>query len=196
MYQGWIIKRYPHGVSMRDPRGLHIGVFEDFGAVLDALGPTTPARELAAEAAFHALERGGEGQQAAPTRPRAYICSPYAARDGETVDQHVLWARCLARLAWDDGYWPVAPHLYAPLWLSDADSFERAQGVAWGLDLLPGTRVLYGYSVERPSSGMVDEIAEAERLSLPVRVVSYAELADAAARLTGLGFPQEVPAYV
>lgn len=99
MYHGWIIKRFSLGVSVRDPNGLHVGMFDDFGAVLDALGPSTPARELAAEAAFHALEQGGNDLQPALTRPRAYICSPYAARDGETVAQHLGGPRAGSRPA-------------------------------------------------------------------------------------------------
>lgn len=180
MYRGWQLSQHPDGLLLVAPSGTYHGPLDDFNTILDALGPLTSASELASEAAFHALEHPGPAPGV--PRPRAYICSPFAARDGESVAQHVLWAQCLARLAWEDGYWPVAPHLYAPQWLTDAGE-ERATGLAWGLGLLPPCRVVYGFSVERPSRGMIEELAEASRLSLPLRTIAYAEMADAAVRL-------------
>lgn len=118
-------------------------------------------------------------------RPVAYVCSPYAPRDGETVDQHLLWARALARLAWDDGYWPVAPHLYLTQILTDADPAERAAGLTIGLALVRQAVVLYAYPVDNPSAGMMQELTLAHGLDIPVRPVLYADLAEAAGRLPG-----------
>lgn len=176
----WIIRKEQQGVVLVAPYGTRCGPFDDCDAVMAVLSPLTPATKLAGEAAFHAF--GVPMPTPGAPRSHAYICSPYAARDGESVAQHVLWTQCLARLAWEDGYWPVAPHLYAPQWLTDAGP-ERAMGLAWGLELLPRCRVVYGFSVDRPSSGMIAELAEAGRLSLPLRAVGYAEIADVAARL-------------
>ena len=118
-------------------------------------------------------------------RPVAYVCSPYAPRDGETVGQHVLWARALARLAWDDGYWPVAPHLYLTQLLSDSNPAERQQGLQIGLDLVRKAAVLYAYPLDNPSAGMMRELTLAHGCDIPVRPVLYADLAEAAGRLPG-----------
>jgi len=177
---GWTLIKDGRCVVLVDPEGGRHGPLDDFNAVLDVLGPLTPATELASEAVSHALEAPVPSPGA--PRPHAYICSPYAARDGESIAEHVLWARGLCRLAWDDGYWPVAPHLYAPQWLRD-EGTERAYCLNWGLSLLPACRAVCVFSDDRPSAGMREELAEADRLSLPCRSVSASEIAAVTAPL-------------
>ncbi|AEW04171.1 hypothetical protein Sulac_0658 [Sulfobacillus acidophilus DSM 10332] len=105
----------------------------------------------------------------AATRPWAYICSPFRADTPEQQARHVAWARQMARQAWDDGYWPIVPHLYAPQFLDDADPVERAWGLQWGLDLLDRCVVMYVWAGGPPSAGMAAEIASAQQQGLPVR---------------------------
>jgi hypothetical protein len=172
-YAGWTITRWPAGLVLRPPAGRALGPFSDFGAVLDALGPSTPAEELVAEAAYHALVR--PWPEPGVPRPRAYISAPAGAAP--------LLAQALARLAWDDGYWPVAPSLYAPQWLDLRHPREALALTTWMRTLLPGCRALYTLSGWTPDADGAPEWAEALRLSLPRRRVTPRELADAQAAL-------------
>jgi hypothetical protein len=169
---GWRVVRTPAGVHVVDPQGVWSRPLTD------------PVSWTGLPPAVAALARrvwGGVDL----VRPSVYVCSPYAARAGETVAQHTLWAQALARLAYDEGGWPVAPHLVAPQWLDDTDPAERAAGLAWGLAQLAGCTAVYVFPVDDPSPGMRAELARAAALGLPLRVAAYAEIADAAARLPG-----------
>jgi len=99
----------------------------------------------------------------------AYGCSPYAAPTPEGIAQHVDIARQLARAIWEDGYWPVLPHLYAPLWLDDTVPAEREAGLQWGLDLLMRCRIFYVYAGGEPSRGMQAELQVATDRGIPIR---------------------------
>lgn len=102
-------------------------------------------------------------------RPWAYVCSPYAARGHETVQQHVRWAQQIARLVYREGFWPIVPHLYAPQFLDDRVPAERAEGLTWGLWLLGLCERIYAFAPDGiPSLGMRGELARAEALGLPV----------------------------
>ena len=129
-----------------------------------------------------AVEKGWGAIMQMTKRPWAYVCSPYAARPGETVAQHVLWAQqmarlvyrdgfwpVVARLVYRDGFWPVVPHLYAPQFLDDGVPAERAEGLAWGLRLLGLCERVYAFAPDGvPSHGMQGELVRAQALGLPV----------------------------
>lgn len=103
------------------------------------------------------------------TRPWAYICSPYAAQGPDRpVSLHVAWAQRLARLVYHEGFWPIAPHLYAPQFLDDTHPGDRLTGLLWGLDLLPHCVRVYVFSPNGvPSAGMAGELQRAQTLGLP-----------------------------
>lgn len=103
-------------------------------------------------------------------RPWAYGCSPYAAPTPEGIQHHVALAQALARKIYADGFWPVVPHIYATQFLRDENPEERSVGLQWGLSLLARCRVIYVYGGRAPSAGMQREIAEADRLGIPVRM--------------------------
>lgn len=169
---GWRVVRTAAGVHVVDPQGVWSAPLAE--ASLSAGLPPGIA----------ALARRVLGSPPADgARPLVYVCSPYAARAGETVAQHTLWARALARLAYDEGGWPVVPHLAAPLWLDDTNPAERAVGLAWGLQQLAACTAVYVFPADDPSPGMRAELAAAAERGLPLRVAAYAEVAAAAARL-------------
>ncbi len=103
-------------------------------------------------------------------RPWAYGCSPYAAPTPDGIQHNVTLAQTLARHIWDDGYWPILPHLYAPQFLPDEVPETRQIGLEWGLALLARCQVIYVYRGAPPSPGMQLEIAEAIRLGIPERI--------------------------
>jgi hypothetical protein len=152
----WRLTPTPIGIRGWDPVGTAAFCSTDLGDILDALGPPTAITERVGACAAGWLGLAETPPMA--TRPRAYICSPFAADTPAQQARHLAWARALARLAWDHGFWPVAPHLYAPQFLDDTDPAERAQGLAWGLAQLRDCAVVYVLDVS-PSPGMRQELA-------------------------------------
>jgi len=167
----WRLTPTPIGLSGLNPASTVAFCSTDLGEILDALGPATTATEWVATCASGWLGVSPATGASGPDRPPAYICSPFAASTPAKQAQHVLWARALARLAWEHGFWPVAPHLYAPQFLDDTDPAERAQGLAWGLQQLAACPVVYVLDVP-PSPGMRQEL---DRLS-PQQVVNVVPL--------------------
>lgn len=152
----WRLTPTPRGIAGLDPAGTVAFCSTDLGEIVDALGPPTPVTEHVAACAAGWL--GLSASAAGPDRPQAYICSPFAASTPDEPARPILLARALARLAWDHGFWPVAPHLYAPQFLDDTDPAERAHGLAWGLAQLAHCPVIYVLDTP-PSAGMREELA-------------------------------------
>ena len=96
-----------------------------------------------------------------------YICSPYA---GE-IENNVRFAKDACRLAMEQGCAPVAVHLLYPQFLSEAVPAEREAGIRMGLRVLASCEELWACG-ERMSQGMNQEIAEANRLGIPIRHIS------------------------
>lgn len=151
----WRLIPAAHRVTILDPAGTVVCETSDLGAIFNALGPPTPVTERIAAEALSWLGSPIPHQDADP--PWAYICSPFSAPTAARQAQHVTWARAMARLAWQHGFWPVAPHLYAPQFLDDADPAERTQGLAWGFAQLALCPIVYVLDVE-PSAGMRAEL--------------------------------------
>lgn len=61
-----------------------------------------------------------------------YICSPYR---GDT-ERNLEYARELTRIALEEGYAPVTPHLYLTQVTDDNDPFERGLGMEAAIELL------------------------------------------------------------
>jgi hypothetical protein len=99
-------------------------------------------------------------------RPKAavYICSPFRGDEKTNIRK----ARRYCRFAYEQGYIPIAPHLYFPQFLFDSEPKERADALAWGLQILKACRELWVFG-DRISEGMKAEIEEAIRLGLRIR---------------------------
>lgn len=100
-----------------------------------------------------------------------YIASPYA---GE-VEQNVAFAKKACRHAIHQGHTPIAVHLLYPQMLDDENPVEREAGLRMGhrvLEVCDEVWVCGG----RISSGMAREIAEAQRLGIPIREVTAPEI--------------------
>lgn len=105
----WRLTPTPIGIGGLDPAGTVAFCSIDLGEILDTLGPTTPLTERIAACAAGWLGFPPSTGAPDPDRPHAYICSPFAAPTPDVQAHHMRWARALARLAWDHGFWPVAP---------------------------------------------------------------------------------------
>lgn len=96
-------------------------------------------------------------------KPYAYICSPYRGN----VEANTENARSYCRQAYDDGYVPLAPHLYFPQFLNDSNPEERAAGLVMALELLLLCDVLIVFDDEI-TDGMAQEIELAKDLGIPI----------------------------
>ncbi|GLC80668.1 DUF7768 domain-containing protein [Lacrimispora brassicae] len=95
-----------------------------------------------------------------------YICSPYA---GE-IERNVRFAQDACRYAISQCCAPMAVHLLYPQLLNDAVPAEREAGIQMGLRVLAACEELW------ISTGMSYEIAEAERLGIPIRRISAEQI--------------------
>lgn len=91
-----------------------------------------------------------------------YICSPYRGH----IEDNVVYARELTRLALDNGYAPITPHLYLTQVLDECDPEQRALGMAAGSELLKQCRYILIGSRYGISEGMLGEIQLATELGL------------------------------
>lgn len=83
-----------------------------------------------------------------------YICSPYR---GE-VERNLEYARELTRLALDNSFVPIAPHLYLTQVVNDEDRWERKRGMRAGKELLWHCKYILIGSRYGLSAGMLEEI--------------------------------------
>lgn len=100
-----------------------------------------------------------------------YICSPYAG----DVESNIRLARAACLYAVEQGCAPVAVHLLYPQLLDDAIAAQRKTGIRMGLRVLASCDELW-ICGSRISHGMRCEIAEAERLGIPVRNISAEQI--------------------
>ena len=100
-----------------------------------------------------------------------YIASPYA---GE-VEKNVAFAKKACRYAVGQGHTPIAVHLLYPQMLDDSIPAERETGLRLGHRVLEACDELWVCG-DRISSGMAREIAEAQRLGIPIREVTALEM--------------------
>ncbi len=114
-------------------------------------------------------------------RDKVYICSPFRVPDHirqrgarATLRQHqlhVAWAIAMSRRAFEEGFFPVTPHLYLPTFVRDDVAAERRLALDWGLEWMGDCRALWKLDVPA-SSGMQGELAHAARLQIPVDIIT------------------------
>lgn len=97
-----------------------------------------------------------------PDRPLIFVCSLYRG-DTETNTQN---ARRYCRLVMEQGGIPFAPHLLFTQFLDEENATERKQGLRMGMEMLKLCDELWAFG--EPTEGMRMEIAQAERLGIPV----------------------------
>ena len=97
-------------------------------------------------------------------RPIVYICSPYAGN----VTANVENARRYSRFAVDAGYIPIAPHLYFPRFMNDANPRERDLALFMDIVLLTKCAQLWVFG-GTISKGMSIEIEKAKRKGQTIR---------------------------
>ena len=94
---------------------------------------------------------------------KVFICSNYRGDVETNVDNAIHWCK----KAINQGYLPIAPHLYFPQFLDDGIPSERESGITWGIDILNDCDELWVCS-ENISDGMKQEIVHAREQGIPI----------------------------
>lgn len=94
---------------------------------------------------------------------KVFICSNYRGDVETNVDNAIHWCK----KATNQGYLPIAPHLYFPQFLDDDVLNERELGIAWGIDILSDCDELWICS-KNISDGMEREIVHARGQGIPI----------------------------
>ena len=94
---------------------------------------------------------------------KVFICSNYRGDVETNIENAIYWCK----KATNQGYLPIAPHLYFPQFLDDDIPNERELGIAWGIDILNECDELWMCS-ENISDGMKREIEYARTQGIPV----------------------------
>lgn len=98
-------------------------------------------------------------------RPLVYICSPYSG----DVESNTESARKYSRFAVEKHCIPVAPQLLFPQFMSEEK--ERETALFMGIVLLTKCAELWVFG-STVTSGMLMEIAKAQRKGIPIRYFS------------------------
>ncbi len=86
-----------------------------------------------------------------------FICSPYRGN----TERNTEYAKELTRLALDNGYAPITPHLYLTQVLDEDDPEQREKGMAAGTEMLKQCGYILIGSRYGLSEGMMTEIKAA-----------------------------------
>lgn len=101
--------------------------------------------------------------------PVVYICSRYSG----DVERNTALARKYSRLAVDQGYVPLTPHLLLPQFLSEET--ERDLAISMDLRFLSLCQELWVCGAEI-SEGMRREIDRATEMKIPIRHIKEEEI--------------------
>lgn len=88
-----------------------------------------------------------------------YICSPYR---GE-IERNLQYAKELTRIALENDFVPITPHLYLTQAVNDEVPEEREKGMAAGKELLKRCKYILIGSKYGFSAGMLEEIEIAQK---------------------------------
>lgn len=97
-----------------------------------------------------------------------YICSKFAGVSCKIVDKYKHLARVYCRIAWDKGYFPIAPQLYLPLFLDNENTSENRNVAKLSLKALEQCAEVWVFG-EVKTAKMRNEIERAAELNIPVK---------------------------
>lgn len=118
---------------------------------------------------------------------RCYLISRYRADNAAELDFNVAIAKHYCKEIVEDGYIPVAPHLFFTQFLDDNFPADRATGTLMGIEELKKCQRFLLVIVDGViSEGMQRELQEVSRLGIPGRFISlshkiYSQILEVAA---------------
>lgn len=131
---------------------------------------------------YEALTRiENEARKLHSFRPVVYICSPLS---GDVEGNQEKTAR-YCRFAVDTGYIPIAPHLYFPRFMDDANPRERDLALFMDIVLLTKCAQLWVFG-DTVSKGMSIEIEKARRKGQTIRYFKHPWKAEVSEDDTGV----------
>ena len=95
-----------------------------------------------------------------------YICSPLRGDYEKNTENAKTYCRLVMKYL--PNVIPIAPHIYFPQFMDDADADERKLGMAAGIALLDKCSELWVFGINNPSEGMRCEIEYAKERDIPV----------------------------
>lgn len=93
-----------------------------------------------------------------------YICSPLRGDYEKNIQKAIEYCRKVA----NEGYTPIAPHVYCTQFLDDTKPDERKRGLEIAMEMLELCDCVWVFG-DHISEGMKQEIEMAKRLGIPVR---------------------------
>lgn len=99
-----------------------------------------------------------------------YVASPYAG----DIEKNTEFAKTVCRFVMNEGHAFFCPHLLYPNILDEQNPQQRQLGLDMGLAMIQNCDELWCFG-DHISLGMMAEIEEAQRLSIPTRRVMEQE---------------------
>ena len=96
-------------------------------------------------------------------RKKVFICSPFRG----DMEGNARKAAAYSRMACEEGYLPIAPHLLFPQFLNEGVGAERQLGISMGLELLLCCDEIWVFG--EATEGMQTEIAFATEQGKEIR---------------------------
>lgn len=97
------------------------------------------------------------------TRKKVFICSPFRG----DMEGNARRAALYSRMACEQGYLPIAPHLLFPQFLDEGIEVERQLGISMGMELLLDCEEVWVFG--KATEGMQAEIAFATEQGKKIR---------------------------
>ena len=98
-----------------------------------------------------------------------YICSPCRGDNNDNINNNIENAVTYCRQVFKLGYIPIAPHVYFTRFLDDSVPEERRAALDAGSKFLLRCAEVWVFGLDKPSEGMMADIALAIRSGIPVR---------------------------
>ena len=135
-----------------------IGILQAISIVAKSLAAKLVQIEKEVEA-YEAAKAGArqedEERMEALMRKKVFICSPFRG----DMEGNARRAAVYSRMACEEGYLPIAPHLLFPQFLNEGIEEERRLGIAMGMELLALCDEVWVFG--EATEGMAAEIASA-----------------------------------
>lgn len=101
-----------------------------------------------------------------------FICSPFHSDDKVRQNINLENAKTYCRLAYGQGYIPIAPHLLFPQFLNDDNKIERENGIKMSKQLLLKCSEIWVCG-DYITNGMEQEISFANENHIPVKRIKH-----------------------
>jgi hypothetical protein len=114
--------------------------------------------------AYEAIGRIIRRERKAKAPPKVYLAWPFKGDTARNTANVIRYCR----FAVEQGFFPIAPHAYLPLFMDDDNPVERELALSFGLRLLGGCKQLWVFGT-KITEGMRREINAANKQGIIIR---------------------------